>query len=452
MRADSQMRPNEPSASRRARGASARSQRGVAMIIAVVAIAILTVVATELAYNSRVDLQMATNQRDEVRAYYLARSGMGLSRLLLRFQKQLDGIQIPGGLGGLAGLGGAQPPAPGGTRQPQSGMTLQLWRMARVDCHMLRQMVKTGPVANARPVARTNPAAFDKEFPDVASTMTRRSFGGFDGCFLATIGDEEEKLNLNKLDASQNQILVSRLVDLLSDKRFEFLFEREDSNRVKATPADVVIAMRDWIDEDEIQSTLNLAALSVSGVGDPFVRGFSDENAQYDKYTPRYKAKNARLDTLDELYMVHGVNDRFMAAFRDRFTVYPDVNSKLNINTDDPMLLYMAILSVSDPLHPDPRIRDPVFIDALIQRVRTARMMSILGMSVTDFITVIQTAGVALNPLILNNVQNNTAVSDKTSTFSIKSVGEAGSVQKTISAVVRMDDQGLGRLVYWREE
>ncbi len=452
MRPGSQMHPTQPAAfRRRARGASGRSQRGVAMIIAVVAIAILTVVATEFAYNSRVDLQMATNQRDEIRAYYLARSGIGLSRLLLRFQKQLDGIQIPG-LPGLPGLPGAQSPRGPGGAGGASTMTLQLWRMARVDCHMLRQMVKTGPTANAGPITRTNPAAFDKEFPDVASKMTKRSFGGFEGCFLATIGDEEEKLNLNKLDASQNLILVSRLVDLLSDKRFEFLFEREDSNRVKATPADVVIAIRDWIDEDEIQSTLNLAALTMSGVGDPFVRGFSDENSQYDKYTPRYKAKNARLDTLDELYMVHGVNDRFMAAFRDRFTVYPDVNSKLNINTDDPMLLYMAILSVSDPVHPDPRIRDPVFIDALIQRVRTARMMSMLGMSVTDFVSVIQTSGVAVNPLILNNVQNNTAVSDKTSTFSIKSVGEAGSVQKTISAVVRMDDQGLGRLVYWREE
>ncbi len=452
MRPGSQMHPTQPAAfRRRARGASGRSQRGVAMIIAVVAIAILTVVATEFAYNSRVDLQMATNQRDEIRAYYLARSGLGLSRLLLRFQKQLDGIQIPG-LPGLPGLPGAQSPRGPGGAGGASTMTLQLWRMARVDCHMLRQMVKTGPTANAGPITRTNPAAFDKEFPDVASKMTKRSFGGFEGCFLATIGDEEEKLNLNKLDASQNLILVSRLVDLLSDKRFEFLFEREDSNRVKATPADVVIAIRDWIDEDEIQSTLNLAALTMSGVGDPFVRGFSDENSQYDKYTPRYKAKNARLDTLDELYMVHGVNDRFMAAFRDRFTVYPDVNSKLNINTDDPMLLYMAILSVSDPVHPDPRIRDPVFIDALIQRVRTARMMSMLGMSVTDFVSVIQTSGVAVNPLILNNVQNNTAVSDKTSTFSIKSVGEAGSVQKTISAVVRMDDQGLGRLVYWREE
>src|SRR5712692_3177853 len=73
----------------------AARERGVTLMIVIVAIAILTAVATEFAYNSRVDLQLATNQRDEVRAYFLARSGIGLSRLLLRFQKQVDTIQIP---------------------------------------------------------------------------------------------------------------------------------------------------------------------------------------------------------------------------------------------------------------------------------------------------------------------------------------------------------------------
>ena len=426
------------------------------MIIAVVAIAVLAVVATEFAYNSRVDLQLAANQRDDLRAYYLARSGIGLSRLLLRFQKQLDGMQMPNlaGLGGL-GLGGTATPRPGqppATPATGGGMTLQLWRMARVDCYMLRQMVRQPTPADLGTVRRTSTAKVDPDFADAFSKPAPRSFGGFDGCFQATIGDEEEKLNLNKLDAAQNLILVQRLVDLFNDKRFEFLFEREDSNKVKVSALDVLIAIRDWIDEDEVQSTLNLASLNLAGVGDPFVRGFADENSQYDKYSPRYKAKNARLDSLDELYMVHGVNDRFMAAFRDRFTVYPDVNAKLNINTDDPLMLQMAILSVADPSHPDPRLRDPVFVDALIQRIRSARLMSFLGMSVLDFISVIEASGIPVNPLIRNNVQNNTAVSDKTSTYSIKSVGEAGSVQKTISAVVRMDDQGLGRLVYWREE
>jgi general secretion pathway protein K len=426
------------------------------MIIAVVAIAVLTLVATEFVYNSRVDLQMATNQRDEVRAYYLARSGIGLSRLLLRFQKQIDAIQIPdlrqllagqGGVGAILGLGKTPNPQ-GNAPPPPTGMNLQLWRMARVDCHMLRQMVRT-PLPNETAVKRKGSAQFDSEFPEVGRQSARRSFGGFDGCFLATISDEEEKLNLNKLDAPQlsSQVVVGRLLDLLTDRRFEFLFEREDANRVKTTPQDVIVALRDWIDEDETQSALNL-----TGMGEPFVRGFSDENSLYDRYSPRYRAKNARFDTMDELYLVHGVNDRFMAAFRDRFTVYPDVNSRLNINTDDPMLLYMAILSVADPSRPDPRLKDPIFIDALIKRIRSARLLSILGMSVLDFTNVIESAGIPINVSIRNNVQNNRAVGDKSSTFSIKSVGEAGAVQKTISAVVRMDDQGLGRLVYWREE
>ncbi len=413
----------------------AARERGVTLIIVVVAIAILTAVATEFAYNSRVDLQLATNQRDEVRAYFLARSGIGLSRLLLRFQKQVDTIQIPNIAQLLSGLGGGTGSRPGGPgtsgAAPSTGMNIQLWKLARIDCQMLQMMVKQQP--------------FGVEKTPVA----RQSFGGFNGCFLATIGDEEQKLNVNKLNALQmtSQATVARLLDLLGDKRFEFIFDREDANRVKVNPQDVVIAMRDWIDEDDTQSALNL-----TGQGEPFARGFSDENSLYDRYVPRYKTKNAVMDTLDELYMVHGVSDRFMAAFRDRLTVYTDINSKLNINTDDPLLLRLAILSMADPTKAPAQLADPYFMEDLIRRIRAARMLPGMGMSVNDFAALLELAGVPVNPLIKANVQGNRFVSDKTSTFSIKSVGEAGSVQKTIETVIRMDDNGLGRLVYWRED
>jgi len=410
----------------------AARERGVTLIIVVVAIAILTAVATEFAYNSRVDLQLATNQRDEVRAYFLARSGIGLSRLLLRFQKQVDTIQIPNIAQLLSGLGGGTGSRPGGPgtsgAAPSTGMNIQLWKLARIDCQMLQMMVKQQP--------------FGVEKTPVA----RQSFGGFNGCFLATIGDEEQKLNVNKLNALQmtSQATVARLLDLLGDKRFEFIFDREDANRVKVNPQDVVIAMRDWIDEDDTQSALNL-----TGQGEPFARGVSDEHSLYD---PRYKTKNAVMDTLDELYMVHGVSDRFMAAFRDRLTVYTDINSKLNINTDDPLLLRLAILSMADPTKAPAQLADPYFMEDLIRRIRAARMLPGMGMSVNDFAALLELAGVPVNPLIKANVQGNRFVSDKTSTFSIKSVGEAGSVQKTIETVIRMDDNGLGRLVYWRED
>jgi general secretion pathway protein K len=448
----------------RRRVGSRRGEKGVAMIIAVIAIAVLTAVATEFVYNSRVDLQLATNQRDEIRAYYLARSGIGLSRLLLRFQKQLDNIQLPnlqGLLSQLTGPGGPagallSPAGPAGsppgaaTAAGGGGLTLQLWRMARIDCQMLQQMVKQEPrFGEQKPLTPPSPSKPNPQSPDLGAAQVRRSFGGFEGCFLATIGSEEEKLNLNKLDAPQftSQVVVSRLLDLLGDKRFEFVFEKEDSNRVKVTPNDVVLTIHDWIDDDEVQSALNL-----TGKGDPFVKGFSDENSLYDRYVPRYKAKNAHFDTLDELYMVHGVNDRFMAAFRDRFTVYPDINAGLNVNTDDPIMLRMVILSMVDPLKIPAQLQDPLFLDELIRRIRASRVLSVFGTTVADLTNILQTAGVPVNPALRSSVQANRWLSDKSSTFQIKSVGEAGNVQKTLTAVVRMDDGALGRLVYWREE
>jgi general secretion pathway protein K len=107
-----------------------------ALIIAIISITLLTVVATEFAYNTRVDLQLAANQRDEVRAYYMARSGISLSRLLLRFQKQINQTPIPN-LGGLlsAITGGGQTP---GAQAPAQTLNIQLWKLARVDCHMLK--------------------------------------------------------------------------------------------------------------------------------------------------------------------------------------------------------------------------------------------------------------------------------------------------------------------------
>jgi general secretion pathway protein K len=429
-----------------------RRARGVALIIAVISITLLTVVATEFAYNTRVDLQLAANQRDEVRAYYMARSGISLGRLLLRFQKQINQTPMPN-LGGLLAqlTGGGQAP---GAQQPAQTLNIQLWKLARVDCHMLKGLVASGPGGANEEEDDRKPSSEkfsmeDGEAAEVSDQPMKRSFGGFEGCFLATITDEEEKLNVHRLAGLSQYALptAARMMDMLGDKRFEFIFNRDDANRVRVTAPEVVIALKDWVDEDETQSAINLA-----DPVNPFASGFSSEDSHYDRFDPRYEAKNARFDSLDELYRVHGVTDMFMAAFRDRLTVYPDINSAPNINTDDPMMMYLAILSVAAPLPPDPRLQDPVFISEIITRIRTARMFSFMGMSVQDFKAVVQSAGVNVNQSIgAGTSTNSPLVSDKSNTFTIKSVGEAGSVQKTLTAVVKLDDS-LGKLLYWREE
>ncbi len=451
--------PRAPIAARP--GRSRRGERGVALLLVMVGLAVLALLAQENRYNAIVEQRMATNARDEMRAHYLAKSGIGLSRLMLRFQKQMDGIQIPN-IGnllsqfmGAGALGGGTPPGlpgglPGAGAQPQT-MTIQLWRMAKIDCHMLAAMVPEEDPKDAKGGVgpKSSPKFdFDDENPELAAAQKGRKFGGFEGCFDTEITDEEERVNLNKLDqtAFSAQVILGQLMATLNDKKYEFLFEKEDSNRVKATPQDVIIAMRDWVDEDEVGSSLNF-----SGQGEPFMKGFSDENYNYDKFDPRYRAKNARFDSLDELYLVHGVNDRFMAAFRDKLTVYPDINSRMNINTDDPVLLELAIRTIADPQRPDPRLSDPVFIDTLIKKIRTARVFSLFGMSITDFVNVIASAGVQTNPTIMNNPQGQRFIGDKSQTYRVRVSGTAGDVTRTITAVIRLDDQ-LGRLVYWRED
>ena len=98
-------------------GKRKNSERGIAMLLVLVGIAVLALVANEVRYNSVIELRLATNQRDELRAHYMAKSGIAMSRLMLRFQKQLDAMPIPnlggmlqqlmgGGAGGAAGAGG----------------------------------------------------------------------------------------------------------------------------------------------------------------------------------------------------------------------------------------------------------------------------------------------------------------------------------------------------------
>ncbi len=412
-------------------------QRGVALLIVVVSIAILATVAAEFAYSSRVDLELATHERDALRAEYLARSGLGMARLLLQFQKQLD-VSMQTLTSSIPGLAG-------------SSFNLQLWRMAHVDCQTLGRFLPDGADAGfgAPKKKSADPRAGDGQMSGLGTPFI--DYGSFRGCYGSIIEDEEAKLNVNQLDslltAGAGGAAVQRLYLLLTDKRFEFVFDKEDANNVKITATDALINIKDWADSDDLVS-----ALAVSATGAQVSAGFADEPGLYSKYLPRYRPKNASMDSLDELYFVHGIGDRFMAAFGERLTVYPDVNALLNVNTDDPIVLALAIRTAADPAKPDGRLADPVFLDSLVQKIAAARMLSPMGMTVSDFINVLVQAGVAVNPQITSNLQGNSFLGDHTKTFRVTATGEVGDVQRTVTAVVRITQpqDGLGRLLYWK--
>ncbi len=80
-------------------------------------------------------------------------------------------------------------------------------------------------------------------------------------------------------------------------------------------------------------------------------------------------------------------------------------------------------------------------------------------MTVQDFLTIVQSTGVAVNPQITQRQGTggaaNSFLGDKSDTFRIVAVGQAGDVERRVTAVIRLADptqDGLGRVMYWRAD
>lgn len=447
---------------------NARGGRGVALLMVLTAVAVLTAVSVDFAYNTRVDASLAINARDSLRAEYMARSALNLGRLVLYFQNQLDqqsgqlkslignaaqnagnaGLpsDLAGALGGAGGLG-----ALGGIG------SIRLWQVLPIESGAINTFIGAAAAPKAEGDAPPLPEVGAEAEPGKAVPAAGLlAFGTYEGGFHAEIQDEETKLNLNRLDgpATQTRISAEQIFSLWVDPRWDFLFDGESTLHERYSRLDMLAHFHDYIDEDETETTINQTAGLGGGtgaVGDVFAAGFADEEGPYTRYEPKLRPKNARFDSVDEVFQVAGVTDRFMAAFKDRFTVYPDVNTPLNVNTTDPLMQLANIQAAArDPNQP--ALRDPTVIKQIFDQLELIRSFgAFMGITVSQFVSAVQTAGITVKPELVNNAAQNPYLGDKSQTFTIRATGQAGEVERTLTAVVRYD-QGLGKLLYFREE
>jgi general secretion pathway protein K len=430
---------------------AARRERGVALLVAIASIAILTAIGVELAYETRVSLQLAANARDELRATYLAKSAVSVSRLVLYFQHRLDtmgAMQIPG----------LQTPG-GGAR-----LSLRLWDLVPLDSSAAALFLGGEPGAGRREAhGRAGAAAGAAAAPgpgagpQAGAAGERRLFGDAEGSFHATIEDEERKINVRQLSGLgiQPYAQAVRFARLVQDPKYDFLFDQDDANGIRVSRKDLLGALKDFEDEDETSDAFT------DNPAKPFENGFGDENGVYDRLPDRYKAKNAPFDSLDELYLVAGVSDAFMAAFGERLTVYPDVNATINVNTSDPQQLMVNALLMADPPGvPQTPMLDPAFMQKLGAALALARPLPFLSITPQQFATILEALGVKVRAEMKQAVNSDARnpFGDVSSTFHIHAVGVAGDVKKSIDAVVTFDNragalaQDAGKLLHWNEE
>lgn len=275
-------------------------ERGVALILVLGLLALLTTVVLDFQFTSRVDLQLAYNARDELQAEANALSALRMRALILKQSRKVQDVvkALGGALGGGAGGGG--------------GAIGQILEMIPVECGLLSAITKQsaepltrhkGPTLTKgkKPEAKERARGHDEE--------AREDF--FVGECMATSESEHAKIAINLLRNNiQNRStqVASLLLALLSDPRLRPFFESDDRNGQHAeSPVALVQAITDWIDSDHTEAA-----------------NLGDEDRHYQSLKDPYRTKNAPFDSVAELQLVHGVSDVLYKLLRDNVTIYND--------------------------------------------------------------------------------------------------------------------------------
>ena len=384
-------------------------------------VAFLSAVVYEFIDNTNISMNMAYAARDDLKAHYLARSAISVSRLILHMQKTfIDPYK-------------------------RQGINIQLWKLPFVDSGTLEGI--TGGASALQALGIGDGKAADS----IARETVKKDKGGkisdyaygfvsLGGTFTSEIESENGKLNINACCTPQQIAVLGRQLEgLFLPSQYNPFFEESKGGAAPINRIDQVGAIVDWVDPDSNKSGL-------SG-------GYEDD--RYSRLRDPYKSKNSKFDTLQELLMVDGVDDDFYHAFAPRLTIYGG-SQIVNVATADSEIIKALIRAYVNPNDP---LRDPYTqaLDPLVQRFVLYRMgLSETGASnmmfanpITDpssFTNWMQSQNVGLNAQMIGGV---IGVDDRV--FSIKATAKVGQVWKRLNVILDNAAPG-GRVLYWRED
>lgn len=291
------------------------NKRGVAIILVLGAIAILTGLAADFGLNAQVQARLATAERDRLQAEYLARSAVNFLQLLMVKERALKST--------ISQLSqGAIDPA------------MPLCKQFPMSTALLRGLF--GLTDGAASADEAAPAPQSNELVTAFDTAAASEFLSFRGDFEAECDDESSKFNLNVfagLKSTEETIgglnrydrYKQMLVRFLLTPQVVTLFGDDAEERA----GEVVRNIADWVDTDDMINER------------PGVAGGS-ELAQYSG-RDAVKVRNGKMVTLDEAYLIAGVSDDWFTPLKPYLTVYG--GEKINICTAAPPVVEAVIIS-----------------------------------------------------------------------------------------------------------
>ena len=410
-----------------------KAQKGVALIMVLVTLAVMSATTHQFVYTSEINYASAKNSVSEIKAHYLARSVINLTRLLLKVQdKVLDRNR--------AFLGDIQ-------------LT-----------DFIQMLLPAFFGAGAGLLA----GALGVDSRDIHGLEYKKSYGK---AMLEDITSEDGKINVNcayvRSDQDPQVIrLATGLMSLFSDTRYNMLFETADETGNFNDRETVTSAIIDYIDVDKAK----------------FGQATAAEDYRYETMADPYEAKNNIIDSVAELHLVRGVTDDFWANFGPSFTIYGNCVPNLCAVPEENWVLVASVLfqTAMDPQ--DPVFRDPVRLRALSKAV--LQQVKFSGCNDLNLFVTAAKQPVPLTQLMGMGTQSEPAATGEESEYYVGNLqgidldpqkvtgsvymgprriyrlvalGQVGRVTKRIIAVwdqqFRSPSTGqLGGYVYWREE
>lgn len=401
--------PGRPLVSRATGGQS----RGVALIMVLVVTTVLSALAADLRNEAQVNLRAATNARDELQAYFHAKSALELELFVLRFQ---------------------------------SLVKAQLANFLPMPLFELSGFLVSSDTMKG--IVDRNPKPTDEKKKE--SYALNQPYGDFEGSFwIEEVVDENRKINVNSegFGVGCQNFLHLLLAAVFDDPKYDKLFEAiGDSRDPIRNRLEIIANITDWADGNTTIDPVCIITKDTS-------TGGSDEASRYDQlpYNARYKPKNGQYNSVAELRMVPGINDAFMRLFGKYFTVWSDT-AGISMRTADEFMYRMVIRAIS-VVPPQPGDEEKFQKFWMEKSLMSALPMGAGNMSGPAFRQLLTTAAIPFDEARLKDLETRQFIryDDISATYRITAIGRVNDASSRIT-VVWHDNRAQGDLYYWREE
>lgn len=392
-------------------------QRGVALLLAMTAIAILTVFSLEFTYQSRVAVRTSAYVEGEIEAYLHARAAVELAALVIGSVDIVESI-----INKYASMLGGQRP----------NISTSAYACEFVNAFCEGRMSLMGL--------------------DLIDLRGKEGAGLERGSCGCKSDDEDGRVNINRVGSlGEKQATFDTLYKLL--ERHEGMSAIGELDKEMAQLALNVI---DWADRDNVRTDMDPATRRLQ-------QGSGAEGVHYARNG--YKSKDAPFDTTEEVRLVEGMNDALWCKLRNSLTVYN--TSKLNVNTAPiDVLKALVCKNLADPRHEVIACARTagaaaayVPVNVAGQYIEVCRTLKRLIFSPpfsspARFVRFFDKLGTVLpadyaNVLRVNSGAMLNDVGTSGQIVRITAFGSSGPVTKTITALL---DTTTRQYVYWRED